>query len=88
LWSLLWKIIRSYIAKVEALRMQYHQQTEILSSPGILWTIHFSAELFSTAQAQAQPSSPPQFWARKHAYIGMPEEETGTGAGGHGEERT
>jgi len=66
----------------------YHQQIEILSSPGILWTIHFSAELFSTAQAQAQPSSPPQFWARKHAYIGMPEEETGTGAGGHGEERT
>jgi hypothetical protein len=31
----------------------YHQQIEILSSPGISWTIHFSAELFSTAQAQA-----------------------------------
>ena len=61
----------------------YHQQIEILSSPGILCTIHFSAELFSTAQAQPS-SSPQQFWARKHAYIGMPEEETGTGAGGQG----
>jgi len=48
----------------------YHQQIEILSSPGILWTIHFSAELFSRAQAQPS-SSPQQFWARKHAYIGI-----------------